>query len=120
MDEDDVQRFEAGMEFLAAAQRGAASKLARLSESGADANFVHPITGNAALHDIARSGSRRLFKAFLRADDIDFLKTDRDGRLASSICSAFNNDAVMARFLRLKERRQAEASGLDYAELAKT
>lgn len=105
MDEKDKKLFEIGMEFIQCARKGRVTRLAEIARSGFNVNFVHPTHGRAAIHDIAAGGSRRLLRAFLSADDIDFLARDRDGRLPSEIAIDSNRDAVIRRFFEAKERQ---------------
>ncbi|MEM7528431.1 MAG: hypothetical protein AAF416_12215 [Pseudomonadota bacterium] len=116
-DEIDFKLFQLGMEFLRAVRRGRYSDVERIAYSGFNVNFLHPMHGKGALHDIAYGGSKRLLRAFLRADGIDFLIPDKSGRYASEIASIHNRDRVIARFLRMRERIQARRDDVELPHL---
>ena len=112
----DYKIFELGMEFIDATRKADIDRVAEIAESGFNVNFVHPIHGVSALHTIAFAGSRSMLRAFLQAEKINYLQTDDEGRLPSAL-AAKNRDRVMERFLRIKERQQAAANGIDYDHL---
>ncbi|MEQ8694813.1 MAG: hypothetical protein RIC85_05825 [Gammaproteobacteria bacterium] len=111
----DYKLFELGMEFLDATWNARIARVQEIANSGFNVNFADPASGRTALHDIAFSGSRRLLRAFLEAEQINFLVTDNDGKLPSML--ADGNDRVIARFLRKKERAQAREQGISYDHL---
>lgn len=95
-----------GMDFLKSVRNGRVKRVSEIAKSGFNANFIHPKYGHAAIHDIAYGGSRRLLRAFLEADNIDFLLKDAEGRRASEIAKIHNRDRVIGRYLGIKEASQ--------------
>lgn len=106
--------FELGMEFLEASKSMQVERVAEIAGSGFNVNFRHPMFDYAAIHQIARPRLRALVHAFLKADNIDYLLKDREGRTASVIAKTYHNDRVLHRFFETKERQQARAQGIDW------
>lgn len=101
MNVSDKIDFEVGMRLIDAARDGNVSVVGQIATSSHSINFHDPKTGRAAIHEIADSGSRRLLKAFLKADGINYLAKDNNGQLASDIAQVGNRDRVIQRFLRM-------------------
>ena len=117
MNNKDRLIFELGMEFLHCAGHGRLTRLREIASSGFNPNFTHPVTGKAALHSIAATGSRRMLRAFLKAEGVNFLLADPSGKLPSALAEHGNRDKVIARYLRMREARQARDSGEDFQHL---
>lgn len=106
--------FEIGLQFIEAVENLDVKRVEEIATSGFNVNFVHPVFRDAAIHRVAQTRSRNLLRAFLKAQDINFLLKDSFGRLPSTIAEARHTDKVIQRFLQTKERQQAIAQGLDW------
>jgi hypothetical protein len=101
-----------GREFLQLAEQGNAAAIQAFIEESFDVNYQDPLTGEAALHAAAGARARGVIRVLLAWGKCDFLLRDERGRLASELAYLFGRDPAAARLLGLKERRQAEASGI--------
>ncbi|MEW8073219.1 MAG: hypothetical protein AB2826_22625 [Candidatus Thiodiazotropha sp.] len=101
-----------GRQFLGAAERGDVKKVKQFLESGFPTNFQDPQTKFTALHSAASSRARGVAHILLQSHQCDFLLRDFKGRLASEAAFVFGDDVALARLLRIKERKQGEAQGI--------
>jgi ankyrin repeat protein len=108
-----------GREFLKAAKRGDARKIAQLLEQDAPVNFVDSLDLATALHYIAAYRARPALRVLIKSDKLDFLVRDWEGRLPSEIAREYGHDDAMARLLAIKEMRQAQEEGIDPTSLYK-
>lgn len=98
--------------FLQAAEQGNARKLAALLDQRFLVNYQDPETGEAALHIAAACRARKVIRVLINTRECNFLLRDRQGRLASELAYLYGDDPVLARFLGIKEERQARAQGI--------
>lgn len=101
-----------GREFLQAAERGNPQMIGALIEEGVPANWQDPQTGQTALHVTAATKARRALRVLIGSSRCDYLLRDRQGRLASEMAYLYGEDPAVTRWLRIHERRQAEAQGI--------
>lgn len=101
-----------GRHFLHAAANGFAKRIEPYLEHGMPVNFQESSTGQTALHVAASSRARKIVKRLVATGEVDFLIRDRQGRLASEHANLFGRDPVLARYLGIKERKQADAQGI--------
>lgn len=109
---DNRTMINLGREFLRAAERGNAPMVAAFIEEGFPAKFQDRLTGETALHISAATGARKVLRVLLGSGLCDFLLRDKGGRLASELAYLFGKDPAAARLLGIKERKQAEDTGI--------
>jgi ankyrin repeat protein len=97
---------------MAAADCGDDERLAEFVAQGFPLDVTEPGTGATALHIAAAGGARRAVMTLIESGRVDFLIRDREGRLASEMAGVYGDDPAMARLLRIKERKQADAQGI--------
>ena len=105
-------RSNVGYFLLQAAQRGNPEKLKIFVEEEYPLDYQDPLTGETVLHILAAGRARKALRAVLKSNKIDYLLRDSKGRLASEMAYIYGRDPVVARLLRIKERKQAEAAGI--------
>jgi uncharacterized protein len=108
----DAVMVRLGREFLKAAERGDALAVGAFLEEGFPANWQDSRTKETALHVAAASRARDVLRILLNADQSDYLLRDKGGRLASDLAFLNGRDSAAARLLGVKERKQAEAQGI--------
>ena len=101
-----------GFEFTDAAQRGDPLMVEVFISEGFPVNYQEPDTGLTALHLAASSGARTTLRQLLKTEDVNFLIRDDKGRLSSEFAFLHGRDPAMARLLGIKERKQADAEGI--------
>ena len=101
-----------GEEYLAAAERGDETDLHDFIEEGFPVTWQDPENGLTALHIAAGCQARKALRVLLATDQCDFLLRDNHGRLASEMAYLYGEDVAVARLLRNRERKQAEAQGI--------
>jgi ankyrin repeat protein len=99
-------------EFLDSAENGDEERLAKLIAQGVPVNYKRKSTGATALHYIAAYDARPAFRVLIKSKDVDYLARDKQGRLASELAFVGGCDTAMARLLRIKEVKQAQALGI--------
>ena len=98
--------------FLEAADEGDDELVTDFISAGFPLDVTEPGTGQTALHIVAACGARRAVMMLIQSRRVDFLIRDDEGRLASEMAGVFGDDPAMARLLRIKERKQAQAQGV--------
>lgn len=101
-----------GAAFLKAAEKGNSDKISAILDHGFPVNYQDPRTGQAALHIAVACQARDALRVLLKTGECDFLLRDKQGRLASEMAYLYGEDAAVARFLGIKERKQAERAGI--------
>jgi len=99
-------------EYFAAAKTGDAKTIIKHLDAGISVNAVEPTTTFTALHYAASQRSDMLLETLLDQPDIDNLKRDGLGRLASELAGACAGDMETARRLRTLELWQARNQGI--------
>lgn len=99
-----------GRDYIEAARRGDAALVRAFMEEGFPVAWRDPRDGETALHAAAGSQARPAIRALVQHWP-DFLIRDRDRRLASELAFVYGDDPALAHFLRIKERRDAIATG---------
>jgi ankyrin repeat protein len=112
-------RTEKGLALLAAAKKVDTAGIRYLVNHGAPVNFVDPVYHATALHYLAAYDARPALGVLLASEKCDFLIRDWEGRLPSEIAREYGRDREMAHELLIKEMRQAQAQGIDPANLYK-
>ena len=109
----DKQLIALGNEFLNAAERGKPATLRGYMQEGFPVTWQDPDTGATALHIVAARQARNALRTILETGGCDFLLRDNRGRLSSEMGYLYGEDVAVARLLRIKERKQAEAQGIE-------
>jgi hypothetical protein len=109
-----------GRQFLKAAERGNAPMVGAFIEEGFPVNYQDRLTLETALHISAAARARSVLRVLLACELCNFLLRDKGGRLASELAYLFGQDPAAARLLGLKERKQAEAQGIQLTRRAST
>jgi hypothetical protein len=117
-DDKDMNRL--GREFLKAVERGNAPAVGAYLEVGFPANYQDRQTQETALHISAGTRARKVLRVLLDCGLCNFLLRDKGGRLASELAYLFGHDPAAARLLGFKERKQAEAQGIEVTRRPKT
>lgn len=99
-----------GREWLDSARRGDTDAVGAFLEEGFPITYQDRLTGETALHAAAGSQARSVVRVLLPLWP-DFLIRDRQGRLASELAYVYGEDPALAHLLRIKERKEAIASG---------
>lgn len=124
-EEQQEKLIELGIEFIECVEGKIGqplrpSRFEEIIESGFNVNFVHPKKGISVIHCLARGASERLTKAFLKADNIDFLlKTVGSQETASMIARRSPVGGSWYKFWCQREQRQAKRDDIDWAEYTK-
>lgn len=87
-------------------------KIQAFFEKGFPVNFQNPVDGTTAMHVLAGTRSRSGIVVLAAIGEYDFLLRDHKGRLASEYAFLFGDDSGLATYLRLCEKKQAEAQGV--------
>jgi len=103
---------EHGRRFMSAAKSGDTTILLELLEQGFPVNAREPATSFTALHHTAAHSSEDAVNALVERDDIDLLKRDGFGRLASELAGRFGENLELSRRLRMLEAAQAREQGI--------
>lgn len=94
------------------AEQGQEGYVSVFLEEGFPVNYQHPDNGLSALHYAACSQARSVIKVLAKNEKCDFLLRDSSGRLPSEMAYLYGESPALARYLGLKEARQAEAQGI--------
>ncbi len=109
----DKLMLRLGEGFLEAAERGNTDALQIFIEEGFPVTWQDPENGSTALHIAAACQARGVLRVLLKNDDMDFLLRDHKGRLASEMAYLYGDDVAVARLFGNKERKQADAQGIN-------
>lgn len=101
-----------GRRFLSAARTGVPATIKLYLDHGMSADYQDPQTGQTALHAAASSRARKAIRLLISTGACNFLLRDAQGRLSSEIAFLYGQDPALARLLRIKERKQAQAQGI--------
>lgn len=107
-----------GREFLQAVERGNPATVEAYLEAGMPVNYQDSGTDQSALHVAAAARARQAIRVLAKQPGCNFILRDRHGRLPSEMAYAFGNDPALARYLTIREFKQAKAEGciLKYRE----
>lgn len=97
-----------GREFLQAVKRGNPATVAAYLDAGMSVNYQDPRTKQTALHVAAACRARAAIRVLVKHPDCNFIIRDRYGRLPSELAYEFGADPVLARYLTIKEFKQAK------------
>jgi hypothetical protein len=109
---DDPAMTSLGREFLKAARRGNPQIIAAFIEEGFPVNYQSPLSGQTVLHITAATKARKALRVLVGSGRCDYLLRDNEGRMASELAYLFGEDSAVTRWLRIHERRQANARGI--------
>ena len=101
-----------GRKFMNAAKSGDATILLELLEQDFPVNAREPATSFTALHHTAAHSSEDAVSVLVWREDIDLLKRDGFGRLASELAGRFGENLELSRRLRMLEAAQAQERGI--------
>jgi len=99
-------------EFIEVCSFGIPSTIAVYLDEGMDINAQDPRTGMTALLTLAGVDGRPGIRFLVKQPGLDFLIRDAKGRLPCEMAYLHGDDPALARFLSIKERKQAEAQGI--------
>jgi hypothetical protein len=108
---DTVEYRLLGRDFLQAVKRGNPETVLAYLKAGMPVNYQDPKTKQAALHVAAACKAREAIRALASRPDCNFILRDRHGRLPSELAYEFGVDPALARYLTIKEFKQAKAEG---------
>jgi hypothetical protein len=116
-DEELLEKL--GIFLIEEAKRGDIDCVWELLEHGANINHVEVATGFTALHYAAARQARWLVKLLTRykPQKINYLVTDRKGRLPSVLAFEVAANSTIGTFLMRKEVKCAQDRGIDYRAL---
>ena len=108
--EDQRERLsvQIGAAFLRAAETGNPIEIGAFIKDGFPVDYQDPQTGETALHIVAACKARKALRVLLKSGECNYLLRDNQGRLASEMAYLYGRDPAVARFLGIKERKQAE------------
>lgn len=98
--------------FYRAAEQGDATAIHAFLLAGFDPNEKRAKSQDTVLHIAATRNARDVARVLIESRKCDYLLRDGQGRLASEKAYLFGNNPALARLLGIKERDQAEASGI--------
>ena len=103
---------EIGNEFLRFADLGDDIRIAAIIDEGFPVNYQDKRNGETALHYAAATDARDVVRVLVESGRCDYLIRDIWGRLPSELALVHGDDPALARLLRIKERKQAQAQGI--------